>query len=152
MTGSPAAIADAGLADFVLPAPLGLALEAARVALDHADPVCRLHWDVPPSRPGPWTGSCGMCEQPARVRRALALLRRLAGEPVPVRRYVVDATAEPDRVAGLFPVLTGAGQPIRGLRAPDDPARAAAVLVAELERRGELGPFDLLVTIKENPR
>lgn len=151
MIGFPVAVADAGLRDFVLPAPIGLALEHARIALDHAATECRLHWDVPPTKPGPFTGSCGWCEQPARVRKALALLRQLAGEHPPPRRYVVDATAEPGKVSGLYPVLTDAGVPIRGLRAPDDADQAARVLTAELERRGELGPFDLIITIKGEP-
>jgi hypothetical protein len=151
MTGSPAAIADAGLADFLLPPPIGLALEHARIALDHAAAECRLHWDVPPTAPGPFSSSCAWCEQPARVRKALALLRRISGEPPPPRRYVVDATDEPGPVSGLYPVLTPAGVPIRGLRAPADPEQAGRVLAAELERRGELGPFDLLVTVKGAP-
>jgi hypothetical protein len=142
---------DAGLADFLLPPPIGLAFEAARIALDHAVAECRLHWDVPPTRPGPFTGSCGPCEQPARVRRALALMRRCSGELPPPRRYVVDDTAEPARVSGMVPVLTDAGVPIRGLLVPPFADQATRVIERELEVRGEVGPFDLLVTLKGGP-
>jgi hypothetical protein len=140
MTGSPVAL-DPG--EMLVPLPLALAVEAARVALDHATDLCRFHGDVPPAKPGSWASACGSCEQPARVRKALALLRRVSGEQPPPRRYVVDGTTDPHPVSGLYPVVG-----IRGLFAPADPERAGAVIVRELEVRGELGPFDVLVTVK----
>lgn len=143
--GDPVVMADH---EVVIPPVLGLALVAVKDALEQAPQECRYHGDVPPSKPGGWTSSCDSCEQPARVRKALALLRRAAGEPPPPRRYVVDTTAPPGPVSGLYPVLGTGGQPIRGLRAPGDADQARKALAAELERRGEVGPFDLLVTIK----
>lgn len=129
---------------------LGLALSAARDALDAAEQLCRLHGDVPPARPGGWTGACDSCEQPARVRKALALLRAAAGEDPPPRRYRVDTTAAPCRVSGLFPVIGPGGRPVR-LFAPGDAAMAAKVIARELEARGELGPFDLIITVGAAP-
>jgi hypothetical protein len=136
-------VADAGLSDFVVPAPLGLAVEVARDALDHAEDLCRYHGDVPPAKPGSWAGSCGSCEQPSRVRRALALMRRLAGELPPPRRYVIDADRPAHPITGLYPVVG-----VRALFAPADPEQARVVIERELETRGELGPFDLILTIK----
>lgn len=141
-------VGDAGLADFVVPPELGLALDAVRTALENAADTCRYHGDVPPSKPGPFTGSCDSCDQPARVRKALALLRRLGGEQPPVRRYQVDADAIPHQVSGLYPVHGAHGRLVRGLFAPDDAEQAARTIVRELEARGELGPFDVLVTIR----
>lgn len=131
----------------IVPLPLARAVSAARDALEAADDLCRWHGDVPPSKPGAWTGSCETCEQPARVRKALTLLRNAAGEPPPPRRYWVDTDAPPCRVSGLYPVVGVSGRTVRGLFAPADEHQARLVIARELEMRGEVGPFDLVVTI-----
>jgi hypothetical protein len=132
--------------EWFLPMPVALAIETARTALDHAVAVCRLHGDVPPAKPGGWSSACDSCEQPARVRKALAYLRALVGEPPPPRRYEVDATdatGRPHRVSGLYRV-----EKIQGLWAPADEEQAREVILRELDVRGERGPFDVVVTIK----
>lgn len=134
--------------EVIVPLPLAFAVEAARLALNGADTLCRFHGDVPPSKPGPFTGSCGSCEQPARVRKALALLRAVGGEDPPPRRYLIDDTAPPHRVSGLYPVEGLHGRPISGLFAPADPDQAAQVIGRELEARGEAGPFLLIITTR----
>lgn len=126
----------------VVSLPLAVAVDAAYKALDAAEQTCRIHGDVPPAKPGGWTSACDSCEQPARVRKALALLRRVTGEPAPTRRYAVDASTRPHRVSGLFRV-----EGIRGLFAPADAEQAREVIMRELEARGEVGPFNVVVAI-----
>jgi hypothetical protein len=122
--------------------PLAVAIDAARKALEGAEQTCRYHGDVPPTKPGGWTGSCDSCEQPARVRKALALLRRALDEPPPTRRYVVDTTRRPHQANGLYRV-----DGVSALWAPADAEQARALILRELEVRGEVGPFDVVVTV-----
>lgn len=128
-----------------LPLPVAVAMQAARDALEHANPLCRFHGDCPPARYGPGAGrgtGCEECAQPARVRRALAYFRALTGEPPPPRRYQLDIAGGPHRVSGGYKVLG-----VAGLWAPADQAAAAALIERTLADRGELGPFDVLLTI-----
>jgi hypothetical protein len=108
------------------------ALRKARAALENATQNCRYHGDVPPAPPNSWRGAgCDTCEQPARVRAALAALRRLAGDPQPPRAYTVD-TARRHQANGLHPV-----NGINGLWVDADPRRARAAIIGELHYRGE---------------
>ena len=136
-----------------LPLPVALAITAAKEALEHAPQTCRFHGDCPPAKPGPHTGRCDSCEQPARVRRALAYFRGLTGEEPPARRYVVDTASAPHRVSGGYRVLGHAGGTgVSGLWVPADPGLAAALIIRTLEERGEVGPFELQVSLNGAPR
>lgn len=147
MTVLPFPLHDSPHGEAIVPLPLALAVRAAYEALEQAPATCRFHGDVPPAKPGGWTSACDSCEQPARVRKALALLRNAYGLPHPPRWYTVDDTAEPHRVSGLFPV-----ERIRGLFAPADVDQAREVIERELSARGEVGPFEIAVTLKGGDR
>lgn len=137
-----------GVGETTVPLALLVAIDAYRVALDNADRWCRFHEDVPPPPPALGAG-CESCAQPARVRKAIALMCKALGEPPPVRRYTVDTTGQPHPVSGMFPVFsTLSDRPIRGLYAPGDAAGAQAAILRELDVRGETGPFTVEVAIR----
>jgi hypothetical protein len=60
---------------------LRAAAEFALTALEGAETACRYHGETPPEAPA-WHGGCESCQQPTRVREALAAIRALtAKEP-----------------------------------------------------------------------
>jgi hypothetical protein len=55
------------------------AAKLAVAALEGAETTCRYHGDTPPKAPA-WHGGCESCQQPTRVREALAAIRALTTE------------------------------------------------------------------------
>lgn len=55
------------------------AAKLALTALEGAETTCRYHGDNPPKAPA-WHGGCESCQQPTRVREALAAIRALTTE------------------------------------------------------------------------
>lgn len=110
----------------------------ALAALTSAETTCRYHGDVRAPR-SLLSSGCGSCQQPARVRDAIAaLIEVYGGEPLP-RAYTVDTTStdDPGRArVGLWPVTE-----IRGLFVRDDPDLALRAICAALVERGETGPL-----------
>lgn len=129
-----------------LPAPVAAALAAARAVLEGSPQTCRFHGDCPPTGSGTGPGWCEACVHPRKVRRALAYFRALTGEPPPPRFYSLDVMAGPHRTSGGYKVV---GVP--GLWAPADVDKARRLIVRELEARGELGPFDVRVSVPGRP-